>query len=779
MTPAGKIALFRRLFRGRDDVYPRLWINAKKDKRGYSPACANDFVRGICEKPRVKCGECPNQAFLPVDDDVVRDHLQGRHVIGVYPLLADETCWLLAVDFDKDGWQDDVAAFKETCATIGVPVAVERSRSGNGAHAWFFFESPVPAGTARRMGCYLITETMARRHELRLSSYDRLFPNQDTMPRGSFGNLIALPLQHEARRAGNTLFVDDRWDPIPDQWMLLAAHPRIAASRVDELARHAAAQGRVIGACVVHADSEDESEPWRRPVARRDRFPRIDCQLSGSVRAVIAQQVFVEKARLPSPMLNQIKRLATFSNPEFYKKQAMRLSTATAPRLIGCAEETSDHIGLPRGCRQDLEDLLRHYGVELVVEDKRQPGADLVAEFRGELTAEQQAAARALLDEEIGVFVAPPGSGKTVVGAHVIAARKRSTLVLVHRNQLLDQWRNQLAAFLGLDLRDIGQIGGGKRKVTGSLDVAMLQSLVRRDEVDPIVANYGHVVVDECHHVSAVSFERVMRSVHARFVTGLTATPRRRDGHHPIFEFQLGPVRYTIDPKRRVMRPLFAHRLIVRETSFRLEDRPTMPPIQEIYRLLAEDESRNRMIIDDVLQALEEKRSPIVLTERRDHLEFLVGEIQGAARNLIVLRGGMGPRQRRELGAQLAAIPADEERLLIATGKFIGEGFHDARLDTLFLTMPVSWKGTLVQYAGRLHRALAGKNEVRVFDYVDRQVPMLARMFARREAGYRSMGYRLGEPSSVQGAHRQLVVEYDDLPDTEAGHGDRDIDEVQ
>ncbi|MCB9870180.1 MAG: DEAD/DEAH box helicase family protein, partial [Planctomycetes bacterium] len=614
---------------------------------------------------------------------------------------------------------------------------------------------------------------------LRLSSYDRLFPNQDTMPRGGFGNLIALPLQHEARKAGHTLFADDRLVPIPDQWGFLAAQPRIAASRVYELVRQATERGQVIGTCVVDAGSEDDREPWRLPVAHTDRFPRIECQLPGSVRAVIAQQLFVEKAGLPSPLLNQIKRLATFSNPEFYKKQAMRLSTATTPRLIGCAEETSVHIGLPRGCRQALEDLLRHYGVELAVEDKRQDGTELVAEFRGELVPEQQAAARALLEQEIGVFVAPPGSGKTVVGAYVIAARKRSTLVLVHRSQLLDQWRNQLAAFLGLDLRHVGQIGGGKRKVTGSLDVAMLQSLVRRDEVDPIVANYGHVVVDECHHVSAVSFERVMRSVYARFVTGLTATPRRRDGHHPILEFQLGPVRHAIDSKRRAARPLFEHRLIVRETSFRLEDRPTMPPIQEIYRLLAEDESRNRMIIDDVLQALEEKRSPIVLTERRDHLEFLVEEIQGAARNLIVLRGGMGLRQRRELRAQLAAIPPDEERLLIATGKFIGEGFDDARLDTLFLTMPVSWKGTLVQYAGRLHRALAGKNEVRVFDYVDRQVPMLARMFVRREAGYRSMGYESSEPSSAQNEHRRLMVEYDDLTDTHAGDGNWDVDHVQ
>ncbi len=741
-TSAEKVTLFRQLFRGRDDLYPKLWTNATTGRKGYAPACANEWVRGICEKPRVKCGECPNQAFLAVTDQVVRDHLQGRHVVGVYPLLTDETCWLLAADFDKRSWADDVLAFGETCRMIGAPAAVERSRSGQGAHAWFFFAAPVSATAARKMACYLLTETMSRRHELSMESYDRLFPNQDTLPRGGFGNLIALPLQHEPRQSENTVFVDDRLMPHTDQWAFLAAVPRIDPDTVDRLARDATRAGQVLGVRWTDGDVEDdEAAPWSRAPSRRGSPARLPGPVPRGIRSVLAQRLFVEKVGLVSPQLNQIKRLAAFQNPEFYKKQRLRLSTALTPRVIACAEELAEYVALPRGCRDDLEALLGSAGSTLAVEDRRQAGEPLDLRFQGELTPVQEQAAQALLSHDAGVFVAPPGVGKTVVGIYLVAARARSTLVLVHRQPLLDQWVAQLAMFLGLDPKAIGQIGAGKRKPTGRLDVAMLQSLVREGRVDDVVAGYGHVIVDECHHVPAVSFERILSEVKARFLTGLTATPRRRDGLHPILEMQLGPVRFAVDAKSQAARRPFDHRLIVRETAFTGGALDPAQGIQALYATLAEDERRNRLILDDVVQALEEGRSPILLTERKDHLEHLATRLRPFVRHLVVLQGGMTPSERREVAAQLASIPENEPRLVLATGRYIGEGFDDARLDTLFLTMPVSWKGTLVQYAGRLHRLHPGKTEVRIYDYVDREVPLFQRMFEKRLRGYRAIGY--------------------------------------
>ena len=458
-TPAVKVRLFRALFRGRDDIFPARFLSRKTGKAGYAPACANKFVRGVCDLPKIKCSECPNQAFIPVDDRVVLDHLRGRHVMGVYPLLEDETCWFLAIDFDKSSWQEDVGAFVETCEAIDVPAAVERSRSGNGAHAWFFFEAPVAASLARKMGCYLLTETMSRRHQLSMGSYDRLFPSQDTMPRGGFGNLIALPLQHEPRQQGNTVFVDTSFQPYDDQWSYLASRSRISPSFVEGLAAEATQRGLVIGVRLVDLTDDEESAPWRRRPSGRPRQAPISEPLPHAVRAVLAQRLFVEKVGLFPPHLNTIKRLAAFQNPEFYKKQSLRLSTAMTPRVIACAEELAQHIALPRGCLGDLEELFRMHGVELQVEDQRQDGESLQVEFKGELTTMQQEAAEALLQHDIGLFIAPPGVGKTVLGTYLVAKRARSTLVLVHRQPLLDQWVAQLSMFLGLDEKEIGQIG--------------------------------------------------------------------------------------------------------------------------------------------------------------------------------------------------------------------------------------------------------------------------------------------------------------------------------
>jgi superfamily II DNA or RNA helicase len=772
-----KVSLFRSLFRGRDDVFPTRFVSKKTGKPGYAPACSNKFVKGVCELPKVKCGECPNQAFVPVDDAAVLHHLRGRHVMGVYPLLEDETCWFLAVDFDKSTWTEDVSAFADTCRRVGLPAAIERSRSGNGAHVWFFFSSPVSASSARKMGCYLITEAMARRHQLSMDSYDRLFPSQDTMPRGGFGNLIALPLQHGPRKEGNPIFFDDNLHPIADdqQWAYLASVPRIDPRTVETIASEAMRHGSVIGVQMADVSDEEDATPWTRLPSRKPKPVIITEPLPPKVRAVLAQKLFVEKAGLPSPLINQIKRLAAFQNPDFYKKQSMRLSTATTPRVIACAEDLPQHVGMPRGCQSEVEAILHGHGVALEVVDERVEGEPVQFRFHGKLTAVQEKAAKALLEHDIGVFVAPPGVGKTVIGTYLVAARGCSTLILVHRRPLLDQWLAQLSLFLGIEPNEVGQIGGGKKIGNGKLDVAMIQSLVRKEKVEDAVASYGQVIVDECHHLPAVSFERVLAEAKARYVVGLTATPQRRDGHHPITEMQLGRVRFAVDPKSQAAQRPFAHKLVVRETSFKASSEKT-PPIQELYAALAADEARNQLILDDVIRALDERRSPILLTERVDHLEYFAAQLEKLVRHVVVLQGGMGTKERRLVKERLATIPDTEERLVLATGRYIGEGFDDARLDTLFLALPVSWKGTLIQYTGRLHRLHPAKQEVRLFDYVDREVPMLLRMFEKRLRSYRGIGYARGEaPLGYAEPGDETVVEYDE----EVIRSLKEVDELQ
>ena len=458
---------------------------------------------------------------------------------------------------------------------------------------------------------------------------------------------------------------------------------------------------------------------------------------------MLGDQLYIPRADLPGGLVNRLIRLAAFQNPAFYSAQAMRRSTYGIPRIVACAELLSHHIALPRGCREVMESMLEELGIRANVRDMRNPGRPVETSFLGQLTPEQQAAAGALLRHDNGVLAAATGFGKTVVAASVIASRHTNTLVLVHRLQLMDQWIAQLAAFLDLPTSAIGQIGGGKRKPRGIVDVGVIQSLVRNKEVDDIVADYGQLVVDECHHLPAVSFEAVARRAKSRYVLGLSATVTRRDGHHPIIFMQCGAVRYRATAKAQARQRPFQHRAILRPTSFRFPadvdgDRP---PIQQVYAALAADQVRNHLILDDVRAAVEAGRSPILLTERREHARHLADELARVASNVLVLRGGMGARQRRTLMQRLEEIPESEERVLVATGRYIGEGFDDARLDTLFLTMPFSWRGTLAQYVGRLHRLHPEKREVRVYDYVDDRVPVLQRMSEKRVRGYANLGY--------------------------------------
>ena len=736
-----KIALFRSLFRGRDDVYPKRWENARTGKSGYAPACGNEWKPQVCGKPRIKCGSCTNQAFLAVSDEVILDHLRGRHTVGVYPMMADSTCHFLAADFDKETWRTDAEAFLVACHSKNVPAALERSRSGNGGHVWIFFAEAVPAILARRLGSHLLTEAMENNPDIGFKSYDRFFPSQNTLPDGGFGNLIALPLQGVPRESGNSLFLDDMFEPHGDQWAYLASVGRLSLAEATAIVEEATRQGRVVGLRL--PIEEEDQEPWAAPPSRRRPPPAIVGALPERIDAVLGDQLYVPREGLPPGLVNRLVRLAAFQNPEFYRTQAMKRSTFGTSRIVASAELLSHHIVLPRGCRAAMEQLLDELGITCHVRDERNAGRSLDITFLGELIPEQKAAAEALLAHETGVLAAATGFGKTVVAAFVIATRKVNTLILVHRNQLMDQWIARLGAFLDLPEGAIGRIGGGSRKPGGVVDVGMLQSLERDNVVDDIVADYGHLVVDECHHLSATRFEMVARHAKARYVLGLSATVTRRDGHHPIVFMQCGPVRFRASAKAEARRHPFRHRAILRPTSFRLPHGPDeeRPPIQRIYAALADDESRNALIFDDVLTALEAGRSPIILTERKDHADRFAERLGRFARNVILLRGGMGAKQRREVMQRLEGIPDHEERVLVATGRYIGEGFDDARLDTLFLTMPISWRGTLAQYVGRLHRIHPEKREVLVYDYLDDAVPALRRMAAKRVRGYENLGY--------------------------------------
>ena len=754
-----KIDCFLAAFQGRKDVYARRYESPKTGKCGYTPVCRNEWVDGICDKKRQKCPECQHREFLSLTAEAVKAHLMGRDprcrdVAAIYPMREDNTTCLLAADFDEKNWQADVSAFCACCRDAGLTPAVERSRSGNGAHVWFFFSEPVSAADARRLGSGLLTQTMSCRHELSFASYDRLFPSQDNLPKGGFGNLIALPFQGQAQKSGNTLFVDEHFVAYPDQWAFLSSLPKITPEQLEDCLQKLC-RGSDMGEL---AEVQEKQAPWQH---RQPHRALSDADFPIQAKLVLSNLIYIDKSGFSQAALNTIKRLAAFPNPEFRAKQAMRLPVFGIPRVLDCGYEDADYIGLPRGCREALEKLLREHDVPLAMDDRRCAGRPIDVSFRGALRAEQEPAAAALLGPDMGVLSATTAFGKTVIGAYLIGRRKVNTLILVQSSALMTQWKASLEQFLEIreelpappkkrgrkkKVTAIGQIGSGKNTRSGIVDIAIMQSLFEGEDkrVKSFVAEYGMVIADECHHVAAFTFESILKTAEAKFVCGLSATPVRKDGHHPIIFMQCGPVRYLVDAKSQAAKSSFSHFVIPRFTRTRL---PDAAGYSQLCDGIAENDARNDLILSDAREIVQKGHTPIILTERKEHAAYLASQLEGHVRNVFLLVGSDGQKKKRDKLIALQAVPAGEEMAIVATGKYIGEGFDEPRLDMLLLAMPISWQGTLAQYAGRLHRNYEGKQEVCIFDYVDIHVPTLDRMYHKRLKGYSELGYqvRFGE----------------------------------
>ncbi|MCR5528948.1 MAG: DEAD/DEAH box helicase family protein [Saccharofermentans sp.] len=776
------ILFFYSMFKGRKDVYSLRSgrPNLKTGRHGYYPQCVNIWNPSLCGKSvdkKSRCSQCPNQKYKKLTPQVLLEHLKGSKedcsdVVGLYPVWPDGTCNYLVFDFDDhDGGsesakcQDEANALRKICTDNDVPCLVERSRSGKGAHVWIFFSDPIAVKKARTFGAALLDKGAESVDQPSFDTYDRMIPAQDKLPEGGLGNLVALPLQGQATRSGNSVFVDNDWIPYHDQWLALKNTDKLSEAFIDRKLSDWGDRYSLEG-------NRTEAEPNEQiaiaeiPWENKAIFDREDA--GGRVNIVVADRVYVDKSVIGIRLQNKIRRLAAYNNPEYFKKQSIGLPTFGIPRIVYSGEDTERYIAVPRGCLEKLEDNLREASIKYDIEDKRNIGRRINVSFTGELYDEQREAVNNMIEFDIGILSAATGFGKTVVGSYLISRRKVNTLILVHTSEIMRNWITDLDRFLAIDEECpqyktktgkvktrkslIGKLAGAHNSLTGIVDVAMISSLGTKDAIKPLVKEYGMVIMDECHHGAAESMDAVLSEVNAKYVYGLTATVKRDDGKEKSVLMQFGPIRYrfTANDKNRIQG--IQHVLEPRFTPLVSSKRKLTA--NEAYEIVVMSDLRNRLIASDIVNSVKDGHTPLVLSKRKAQLDSLYDMVKDSADHVLVLTGGKSRTERECMRKKLESIPADESLIILATGQYIGEGFNCSRLDTLFLAMPIAWDGNVEQYTGRLNRDYAGKEKVTVIDYVDHNIDIFANMYSKRLRVYKRIGYVLSQDAVSQPSDR-------------------------
>lgn len=775
------------MFWGRQDVYAKRSVNKESGKAAYYPQCDNFWTNACHKKIKdgVNCKDCKNRSYKTITKKDILNHLQGNSynasdVIGVYPLLSNGSCRFMVFDFDNhdkgaeendfanvdDTWMEEVEAMREICVLNGIDPLVERSRSGKGAHIWIFLDKPIDASLVRKFGFALLDKGAEQINLKSFKYYDRMLPAQDLLSKeDSVGNLIALPLQGKALRDGNSAFVDCNWNAYSNQWEILFNKQRLSKEFLEGKIKE---WSNSIDDIVAKNDEQNREKPW-------DRIHHFDkSDVDGKLHVTLSNGIYVDNTNLKAFMQNKIRRMAAISNPVFYKNQAIGTSNYDTSRWIYLGKDyLSGYIQIPRGLYDELLESVKQASIDYEIEDEREQGRRIQVKFEGELRPEQDKALKELIKYDNGILYAATAFGKTVVSSAIIAQKKVNTLIILESSALIEQWKDALNKFLNINeelptyktktgrtktrKNLIGTLQGAHDSMTGIVDIAMAGSLYKKNEYHQLLNQYGLIIVDECHHAASETIANVLKEVKAKYVYGVTATPKRGDGLEKINYMLIGPIRYSYTAREKAREQGIQHLVYPRFTR-------TVPPRgvltnrmhpNEAYEIIHNNDIRDEQIIADVKNCVSAGRTPVVLSRYKDHSEKLFRQLKNYADHVFLMTGNNSRKEHKKILEQMHQVAKDESLILIATGSLVGEGFDFPRLDTLFMVTPVSFRGVVEQYAGRLNRDYAGKENVIIYDYVDNHIPMFDNMYAKRLQAYKQIGYELvcGLQNNKQEAH--------------------------